>query len=208
MPAPWRWRSSRDAGLSSSAMPARGAGIRGDAPSGVTAEKQVWVPGPSPGTTRATDLCCAMAAALMMAVSSPALAQAWAPRERPVEEALPPAADPGRDASAEIAAMILGQWRAFLAADGPAAFAYASPRLRETYRRPSNFMAMVEAEYGLVYRARALEPLDYVTYEGYLARRVAVTGPGGERATALYLLTRVADGSWRIAGCLLFRPAL
>ncbi|MFZ5790581.1 MAG: DUF4864 domain-containing protein [Pseudomonadota bacterium] len=141
-------------------------------------------------------------------MSSPALAQAWAPRERPVEEALPPAADPGRAASAEIAAMIEAQWRAFLAEDGPAAFAYASPRLQETYQRPSNFMAMVEAEYGLVYRARAIEPLDYVTYEGYLARRVAVTGPGGERATALYLLARIADGSWRIAGCLLFRPAL
>jgi len=60
----------------------------------------------------------------------------------------------------------------------------------------------------VVYRARALLPSDFVLWQGYLARRVAVTGPQGEQAAALYLLTQLPDGSWRIAGCLLFRPAL
>lgn len=213
MRAPWRWRSIRDAGLLSSVMPALDAVHESDACEGATVHGQAWVPGSSPGTTaRAKGTGCTLAGALLLAASmllnDPALAQTWAPRAEPVEEALPSAPDPGREASAAIAAMIEGQWRAFLADDGPAAFAYASPLLQETYQRPSNFMAMVEAEYGLVYRAHALEPLDYVTYKGHLARRVAVTGPAGERATALYLLTRLADGRWRIAGCLLFRPAL
>jgi Domain of unknown function (DUF4864) len=135
-------------------------------------------------------------------------AQEFRPNELKLEPALTPAPDPGPLASAAIESLIRGQWEAFLADDGAAAFAAASPRLQAIYQRPTNFMAMVRAEYPIIYRARALALEDYVAYKGYLARRAAVTGPAGGRAQALYLLTRLDDGSWRIAGCLLFRQAL
>jgi hypothetical protein len=149
-----------------------------------------------------------MAILLGAALASPALAQDRPARALEPEPALAPAPDPGGSAAAAIAALIEDQWHAFLADDGAAAFAAASPALQATYQRPVNFMAMAAAEYGVIYRARSLEPADFVFWQGYLARRVAVTGPQGEPATALYLLTRLADGGWRIAGCLLFRPRL
>jgi Domain of unknown function (DUF4864) len=142
------------------------------------------------------------------AFASSAIAQEFGPSTLEAEPLLPSAPDPGRAASAAIATLIETQWRAFLADDGAAAFAAASPALQATYQRPNNFMAMVAAEYGVIYRARMLRPDGFVFWKGYLARRVAVTGPQGEPATALYLLTQLSDGSWRIAGCLLFRPAL
>lgn len=150
----------------------------------------------------------AMAVLLGAALVSPALAQDRPARALESEPPLAAAPDPGASATAAITALIRGQWRAFLADDGTAAFAAASPLLQATYQRPANFMAMVAAEYRVIYRARVLVPADFVLWQGYLARRVAVTGPQGERATALYLLTQLPDGSWRIAGCLLFRPAL
>jgi len=150
----------------------------------------------------------AVAALFGIAVASPVLAQERPPAALEAEPVLAPAPDPGPSAARAIASLIEGQWRAFLADDGAAAFAAASPGLQATYQRPANFMAMVAAEYGVVYRARALALADFVLWHGYLAERVGVTGPRGERATALYLLMRLADGSWRIAGCLLFRPAL
>jgi uncharacterized protein DUF4864 len=149
-----------------------------------------------------------VAVLLGTALVSPTFAQDTRPSALEPEPPLVAVPAPGAPATAAITSLIQGQWRAFLAEDGAAAFAAASPLLQATYQRPGNFMAMVAAEYGVIYRARALTPGDFVLWKNYLARRVAVTGPQGEEATALYLLTRLSDGSWRIAGCLLFRPAL
>jgi hypothetical protein len=149
-----------------------------------------------------------MAALIGATLAASAAAQELRPGSLEAEPPLIAAPEPAATDAAAIAALIQGQWQAFLADDGAAAFAAASPALQATYQRPVNFMAMVAAEYAVIYRAHALVPADFVLWHGYLARRVAVTGPQGERATALYLLTRLPDGSWRIAGCLLFRPAL
>jgi hypothetical protein len=149
-----------------------------------------------------------MAFLIGAALAAPAAAQDLRPGTLETEPPLAAAPDPGPEASATTATLIERQWRAFLADDGTAAFAAASPALQAIYQRPTNFMAMVAAEYGAIYRAHALVPEGFVRWNSYLARRVAVTGPEGEALTALYLLTRLPDGSWRIAGCLLFRPAL
>jgi hypothetical protein len=173
-----------------------------------------WMPASSAGMTEekiraVIAVClsvCLLSASLAFVPS--AFAQEFRPRALEPEPQLMAAPDPGPAASSAIASLIDGQWRAFLAEDGAAAFAAASPTLQAIYQRPNNFMAMVAAEYGVIYRARALAQGGFVRWKGYLARRVAVTGPQGEPATALYLLTQLSDGSWRIAGCLLFRPAL
>jgi hypothetical protein len=206
MPASWRSRSRRKLGPLSTVMPALDAGIQGMRPAVDTAERQGWIPGSSPGMTmRAAALLFLLCTCLF---ALPAFAQDLPPRELEAEPPLAAAPDPGAAASAAITALIETQWHAFLTDDGAAAFAAASPQLQAIYQRPTNFMAMVAAEYGAIYRARSLAPGDFVSWNGYLARRVTVTGPQGEPVTALYLLTRLSDGSWRIAGCLLFRPAL
>jgi hypothetical protein len=149
-----------------------------------------------------------MAALIGASLASSVAAQELRPGSLETEPPLIAAPEPATADTAAIAALIQGQWHAFLADDGAAAFAAASPALQAIYQRPTNFMAMVAAEYGAIYRAHALVPEGFVRWNSYLARRVAVTGPQGEALTALYLLTRLPDGSWRIAGCLLFRPAL
>ncbi|MGH6942064.1 DUF4864 domain-containing protein, partial [Hypericibacter sp.] len=131
----------------------------------------------------------ALAILIGTALGAPAFAQDQPPRTLEAEPPLAAAPDPGPAASAAIATLIDGQWHAFLADDGPAAFAAASPQLQAIYQRPTNFLAMVAAEYGVIYRARSLAPGAFVSWNGYLARRVAVTGPQGEPVTALYLLT-------------------
>lgn len=146
-------------------------------------------------------------AALLLAPAAPASAQGWEPRGLPIEPDLP-AASPAPPDAAAIRAVIETQRQAFLAGDGAAAFALASPGLQALYQRPRNFMAMVEAGYAPVFRARGFDYRDFVRYRGYLAERVAVTGPGGEAVTALYMMTLTQDGLWRIAGCVLLRPAL
>jgi len=158
-----------------------------------------------PRRTRAGAL--ALAVVGLLALPGAAMAQAWEPRGLALEPDLPAAAPAAADAS-EIQAVIEAQRQAFLRRDGVAAFALASPGLQALYQRPGNFMAMVEAGYDPVFRARAFDPRDFVLYRGYLSQRVAVIGPDGAPITALYMMRRNPDGAWRIAGCVLLRPAL
>lgn len=156
---------------------------------------------------RALRRLAALAIIGLLSLPAAALAQAWEPRGLPLEPELPRMAPAPGDV-AEIRAVIEAQRRAFLSRDGAAAFALASPGLQAIYQRPGNFMAMVEAGYDPVFRARGFDHRDFVLYRGYLAERVSVTGPDGSPVTALYLMTRNTDGAWRIAGCVLLRPAL
>ena len=143
----------------------------------------------------------------LLTLPGAALAQAWEPRGLPLEPDLPAASPAPADAS-EIQAVIEAQRQAFLRGDGAAAFALASPGLQALYQRPGSFMAMVEAGYDPVFRARAFDPRDFVLYRGYLSERVTVTGPDGAPITALYMMSQDTTGAWRIAGCVLLRPAL
>ena len=158
-----------------------------------------------PRRTRAGAL--ALAFAGLLTLPAAATAQAWEPRGLPLESELPAAAPAQADAI-EIRAVIEAQRQAFLRHDGAAAFALASPGLQALYQRPGNFMAMVEAGYDPVFRARAFDPRDFVLYRGYLSERVTVIGPDGAPVTALYMMRQNPDGAWRIAGCVLLRPAL
>jgi hypothetical protein len=188
-------------------MPALDAGIQGRHSAVDATVRQGWIPGSRPGMTKGAVVVLLLWLQVCL-FAFPVSAQDQPPRTLEAEPPLAAAPDPGAAASAAITALIDGQWQAFLADDGPAAFAAASPQLQAIYQRPTNFMAMVAADYGVIYRARSLAPGEFVLWKSYLARRVAVTGPQGEQVTALYLLTPLSDGSWRIAGCLLFRPAL
>ncbi|MEO1018199.1 MAG: DUF4864 domain-containing protein [Pseudomonadota bacterium] len=106
---------------------------------------------------------------------------------------------------AAIVAVIQSQLDAFQRDDGAAAFSHAAPGIRARFGSADNFMAMVRGGYSSVYRPQSVEFLDLITYQGVPAQRVLFVGPDGEPVIAIYPMEQQADGSWRIAGCILER---
>jgi hypothetical protein len=107
---------------------------------------------------------------------------------------------PDQDA---IRTAIEGQIDAFKRDDGVAAFAYASPRIQAIFKTPETFMGMVRKDYEAVYRPKLVSFRDLETIEGKLIQPVLVVGPSGVPVTALYIMERQSDGSWRIGGCVI-----
>jgi len=102
-----------------------------------------------------------------------------------------------------IEALITAQMKAFARNDADAAFAFASPELREQFGSASHFMAMVQYGYQPVYRPRAVTFGPLLNIDGRTVQEVAVIGPDGTPRLALYTMEQQPDGSWRIAGCML-----
>jgi len=95
------------------------------------------------------------------------------------------------------------QLAAFQRDDGAAAFGYASPSIREMFRTPEGFMAMVRRGYAPVYRPQHVEFRGVVEFRGQPTQRVYLIGPDGRPVIANYLMERQPDGTWRIDGCIL-----
>jgi hypothetical protein len=102
--------------------------------------------------------------------------------------------------------VIKGQVDAFRRDDGDAAFGYASPMIQGMFGRSDVFMDMVRQGYPPVYRPRAFDFREIVELHGEIAQKVHVVGPDGRPVTAVYPMTRLPDGSWRINGCYLLAP--
>ena len=111
-----------------------------------------------------------------------------------------PIADADR---AAIQSIIQRQVEAFRRDDGPAAFGYASPMIREMFGTPETFMDMVRQGYPMVYRPRLFDFAELVTRNGRPTQKVRVIGPDGRHHTAYYPMTQLPDGTWRIDGCYL-----
>ena len=103
--------------------------------------------------------------------------------------------------SAAIREVISDQIAAFRRDDGPAAFGYASPGIREMFGDAERFMDMVKSGYQPVYRPRHVEFGTIDEEDGSLAQHVWVTGPDGQDVEAVYYMEREPDGTWRINGC-------
>ena len=104
-----------------------------------------------------------------------------------------------RDVAA-IRTVIQRQIEAFKRDDGAAAFALAAPRIKTIFRDPDTFMRMVRSDYASVYRPRLIRFRDVEKIEGKLVQPVLVIGPSGVPETALYMMERMDDGTWRIGG--------
>jgi len=106
-------------------------------------------------------------------------------------------------AQAGILATIQGQLEAFQQDDWPRAFSYATPKLRQLFGTPENFMAMVLGGYRSVYRPQSVEFLDARIIPGENGDRtgqaVRFVGPEGKAVIAIYTMVQQPDGSWRIA---------
>ena len=107
---------------------------------------------------------------------------------------------------AAIRDIIQSQVDAFRRDDGDAAFGYASPSIQGMFGEPDTFMEMVRQGYRPVYRPKVFDFREIVTLHGEIAQKVHVVGPDGRPVTAVYPMTRLPDGSWRINGCYLQAP--
>lgn len=106
----------------------------------------------------------------------------------------------------EIRKVIQAQVEAFRHDDGEAAFALASPGIQRLFGTPEIFMDMVRQGYQPVYRPRRFDFDEVVSLGGQPAQKVDVVGPDGQPVIAVYPMTRLPDGSWRIDGCFLKAP--
>mgnify|MGYP006315008759 CR=1 FL=1 len=104
----------------------------------------------------------------------------------------------------EFQRIIAAQISAFRADDGPTAYSFAAPVVRNIFPTPEIFMSMVKQGYPQVYRPQAfnftealIDPL------GRPAQKMRVVGPDGKTYEALYSMERQPDGTWLINGCTL-----
>ena len=102
--------------------------------------------------------------------------------------------------------VIQSQVEAFRRDDGEQAFGFASPAIRQMFGTSDIFMDMVRQGYQPVYRPRRFDFDGIVSLQGQPAQKVDVVGPDGRPVIAIYPMTRLPDGSWRIDGCFLKAP--
>ncbi|TMV10124.1 DUF4864 domain-containing protein [Ruegeria sediminis] len=100
---------------------------------------------------------------------------------------------------AEIEANILAQMDAFRADDFGAAFDYASPAIRQIFRTPENFGAMVRNGYPMVWRPGDVRFLDLRDVAGTLWQKVMIVDRDGRVHILDYQMIRGENG-WKING--------
>ncbi len=105
---------------------------------------------------------------------------------------------------AAIQQVISAQMEAFKRDDGAAALRFAAPSIQAKFGDGAHFLAMARIGYMAVVRPRSVTFGDLTPEDGgKLQQKVELVGPSGEGALALYDMEHEADGSWRIAGCVL-----
>ena len=94
---------------------------------------------------------------------------------------------------------------AFKRDDATGAYSFAAPSIQKIFPTAEIFMDMVRKGYQPVYRPRSYAFDELTRIEGKLVQPVRVIGPDGVPVTALYIMKRQSDGSWKIGGCVLTR---
>jgi hypothetical protein len=101
----------------------------------------------------------------------------------------------------QVRVLIESQLQAFAADDADRAFSFASDELRRLFGSAENFVAMVRSSYPVVYRPASVRFLLPERADRQVLQAVQMTDGTGKAWLALYRVQRLADRSWRIAGC-------
>ena len=109
-----------------------------------------------------------------------------------------------RDWSA-IRGVIVSQLDALNRGDAVGAFSLAAPSVRKQYRSAGEFMRRVRADYGPMYKPRAVALLDHFTISRQPVQALRVVTQRNDVLIAYYVMQQQRDGSWKIAGCTLHR---
>ena len=110
---------------------------------------------------------------------------------------------PSKAERGDVQRVIAAQIEAFRHDDGQAALNYAAPGIRAKFADPGAFLSMVRTAYPPVFRPRSYSFGEVLLHGGLLMQKVEILGPDGAASLALYEMEHEADGTWRIAGCLL-----
>ena len=99
-------------------------------------------------------------------------------------------------------AAIDGQLKALLADDGPGAYTFAAPNVKQLFPTVEAFMGMVTNGYPPVRRPKnyafgKVEEMDGAS----IVQQVLIVGPDGKDYEAVYTVQRQPDGSFLITGC-------
>ena len=116
-------------------------------------------------------------------------------------QGLPPGVS-AADRSA-IQGVIGSQLQAFQRDDGPGAYAYAAPNVRQIFPTADVFIDMVRRGYAPVYRPKQTEFTELARRDGDLVQQVELVGPDGRPVLALYTMVKDTAGQWKIAACVL-----
>jgi hypothetical protein len=92
--------------------------------------------------------------------------------------------------------------------DAAAAYAFASPGIRQRFHDPETFMSMVRNGYTPVYRHRSFEFGEAKITNGTILQEVHIIDANGAAWEALYTLEPQPDGSLRISGCVLTKAVI
>lgn len=105
------------------------------------------------------------------------------------------------DADAKlIRGVIENQLDALKRDDWSEAFSYAAPFIQRKFGSPDTFRRMVMGGYSIVHRPRMVSFKGLEEQSGRLAQNVLMVGPNGRSAMVVYLMEKMDDGAWRIAG--------
>ncbi len=115
--------------------------------------------------------------------------------------------DPDTEDVQSIRSVIEQQIDAFKRDDAAGAYSFAAPAIKKIFPSAEIFMQRVRQGYQPVYRPRSFAFDELTRIEGKLVQPVRVVGPDGVPVTALYIMERQPDGSWKIGGCLLTRES-
>jgi hypothetical protein len=97
--------------------------------------------------------------------------------------------------------VIMGQMDSFKLDDAVGAFSFASPGIKQIFRDPDTFMAMVRSVYAPVYRPKSATFGELSDSESGVAQTVTIVDGDGNFWTAIYTMEKEGDGQWRISGC-------
>ena len=112
-------------------------------------------------------------------------------------------AEPLADVEAQrVRAVVTAQLKAFSEDDAEAAFATATPSVRDALKKPERFIALVQGNYPMVYRAAGFAFLPPQREDGQVLQMVSIRDDEGKTWLALFSLEQQPDMSWRIGGCI------
>ena len=100
---------------------------------------------------------------------------------------------------------ITDQLEAFERADRERAWKHVAPGLQQQFQSADRFFRMVEQGYAPLIAPRRVTFDDFTRYGGEPAQWLTIEGSDGSTYRALYLLEQQPDGTWRTAGCFLFK---
>ncbi|MCD2184429.1 DUF4864 domain-containing protein [Rhizobium sp. GN54] len=101
--------------------------------------------------------------------------------------------------------VIAAQIEAFLADDAAAAYAFASPAIRQKFPDETSFFDMVKRGYAPVYRPGNFAFGRSRVADDTVLQEVLISGSDGKDWTAVYQVVRQPDGSYRINGVHMMR---